>query len=219
MIEVKKSLIPDLIVIVIILTVLVGWSLTRTVYDDHQRLSNLNVELVRSNKELTTDRDKFKQQAEANMPKQGKSSEVSILKDQLQAAREQLDLEYAVTVDMVYQDKQLKIYNRGKTSLFLWGTQLDDSPRSIGDEPRVISPSTPGPFGLNDTYYFLYADSLEKVLLDKLGKNGETLVPFRLFVSDQRKKKHIINFKLLVKVTDGVLQISPQNLGTVDSDW
>ena len=193
------------------------WCSVISVYNDHQGLVKRNGELLADNKVLAGERDKFKE--EANEKKQGESPEALLLREQLQTAKEQLELEYMVSVDLVYQDKQLKIFNRGKTNLFLWGTRFNDFPRDIEKEPRLISPSPQGPFGIGESYYFLSGDSLERTLLGKFGDNGGGFVPMELFITDQRKKKHIIRFTLLVRVVNRTIQISPQNIGVVDSDW
>ena len=58
--ELKKSVAPDLVVGISILAVLFGWSLTRTVHDDHQAMAEANKNVTDENTRLKKENEKLK---------------------------------------------------------------------------------------------------------------------------------------------------------------
>lgn len=174
--------------------------------DEHQNSEILKVE----NAKLVGDRNVLQAKVEE------KQNEIEqIRRQELRIAQEELQLKYAVSVDLIYQDKQLKIFNRGKTNLFLWGTKFDNSSEVIEKQPRLLSPADGNAFGLGQSYYYLLGERLEKALIGKFGQNGEGLVPLELFIKNQNGQKHTVKCQLLVKVINGAIQIHPQNVGIV----
>jgi hypothetical protein len=143
----------------------------------------------------------------------GRSTTEGVVSGIKQVSQEQLS---TVSVDLVYESQQLKIYDRGQASLSLWGTQLDNGLKAIDKEPRMISPSGNHPFGLGDGFYYLKGDALEKYLLSKFGKDGSGTVPLKLFVEDQTHRKHTVKGLLVVTVSSGAVKIETQNLGVTD---
>jgi len=164
-----------------------------------------------------------RQQAEKDLAtivqNSGKSTADGIVSGVREISRQQALLEYAVSVDVLYQENQIKIYNRGKHNILLWGTQLADLPKDFNElSPRSISPSGNNPLGLGDNYYYIYGDRLEKYLLNRFGRNGEGTVPLNLFIEDQLHNKHTVKGLLSVHITKGSVKIDTQNLGTI-SGW
>lgn len=124
------------------------------------------------------------------------------------ATEQELKLNYVPSVDLIYQNKEFDIFNKGKTNLYLCGDRLNDGPKSI-DAPRVISATTGS--------YHIYATQVEKEMLEKFGNDAERTVPFELYVSTEDKKKHIIKFLLMIHIRGGVVTIDTQNMGTVET--
>ena len=125
------------------------------------------------------------------------------------SAKQELGLNYIPSVELLWQNKEFDIYNKGKTNLYLWGDRLDQGPKSI-DKPVVVTPGGS---------YHLYAEHIEKEILAKLANNQESRVPFELYISGEDKRKHIVRFSLWIRVKDGTVRIDTQNLGTSDEDF
>lgn len=124
------------------------------------------------------------------------------------ATEKELGLNYVPSVDLLYQNKEFDIFNRGKTNLYLWGDRLDDGPKSV-DIPRVVTPTSS---------YHVYAANIEKEMLDKYGPDSpDRALAFELYVSSEDGKKHIIKFMLLMHIKGGVLTMDTQNIGTVEA--
>lgn len=138
----------------------------------------------------------------------------TISKKELEIRQKELELSYAVSVDMVHDPgtQQLRIYNRGKSNIYLWGTKLGDGQRVIDKEPRIISP-TP------ESFYYLLTNNLEKRIHEVFPLNGETYIPFDIFLTNIQSQKYIVNFKLWVVVTDGKITIHTQNINIAKVDW
>jgi hypothetical protein len=142
-----------------------------------------------------------------------KSTKEGVVSGIKEVSHEQMLLENAISVDLIYQEKQIRIYNHGKNNIFLWGTELDNSQKQIEKDPRMISPSVTNSFGLGETYYYLIGDRLEKLLIQRFGKDGQGSIPLKLFVEDQLHRKTTVKCLLMAVVTNGVVQIHTQNLG------
>ncbi len=106
----------------------------------------------------------------------------------------------------------MKIFNRGKTNIFLWGTKVNAGVKTIERQPRVITP-TP------DSFYYLKMEEMEKDILAKLGPNGESRVPFEAYFENAKSQRYIAKFLWWVVVADNKITIHTQNVGIDRADW
>ncbi len=91
-----------------------------------------------------------------------------------------LNLNYFPSIEVAYtpKKKRLQIYNKGNSNIWLWGTKYMDTKPNIKDKPVLITP--------NGSYYIL-AEKFESIVKTQVGKDGETFVPFDLFIEDSNK--------------------------------
>jgi hypothetical protein len=112
-------------------------------------------------------------------------------------------VDQAPSIILVPGAGQLNLYNQGDADLQLWGDKLEGLPPDIEKQERII-PS--GGF-----YYFL-TDRLKAVMLSTVGRDGEKLVPFEVYLSDMKGRNYNATFYLLVKMTAGNMTIHTQQL-------
>jgi hypothetical protein len=115
-------------------------------------------------------------------------------------------------VVLLYQDGQLRLYNLGASEIRLSGNQLDDTGKDIVDRPRII------PGGGNCYYYFIL-DSLERWSLGKIGRNGDLLANFDIYLLGDHGKKYTARTALLLRMSDGKLTVHPQMFGVDEKGW
>lgn len=127
--------------------------------------------------------------------------------ERLRVEQEQLALNYLPSVAVIYQDKRVNIFNQGRTNLYLWGATYGDLPVTVDKEPRVIAPGI---------YYYLFAENIEKQMLDHLQNNQEGFTTFHVFITTQDSKKHTIKGRFLGKIFGGTVAIHTQTIGTLD---
>lgn len=136
---------------------------------------------------------------------------VAINREQLDASRKDLSLKYVISVDVIYDNMQFQIYNRGLTDISLWGIKVNGGPQLIEKEPRMLSHG-----GFN---YYILAPQFEKETLSSIGPNGVAMVPLELYVKDVLQRKHIVKCILRLVSRDGKLTVHTQNTGVVMQDW
>jgi len=104
---------------------------------------------------------------------------------------------------------QLNLYNRGAEDIKMWGDKLAGTDRSMG-EPRIIP---------KDAYYYFLSGQLQAWALSNIGKDGEKLLPFEVYLTDERGQRYTAKFDLLIKVHGGEMTVHTQQLGVTLSDW
>jgi hypothetical protein len=130
---------------------------------------------------------------------------VAVLIADRKSGRPSLD----VVFDSTEGHEAFNFSNRGRTNLYIWGTQLDAGPKSLA-APRTITPGGS---------YHIWAQQVAKDIRTKLSGNGETRVPFRVYVSTEDDRRHEITYELWILVNNGVLRIETQNLGSRERDF
>ena len=118
--------------------------------------------------------------------------------------------EHVPSVVLLPGSNQLNLFNRGDEDLKLVGDRLDDTPMSIEGPPRVISKG--------EFYYFL-SDKLKQWALQTIGRDGERLVPFEVYISTMDNKHFIAKFYLLILMNGGAMTIHTQQLGVFRGGW
>jgi hypothetical protein len=141
--------------------------------------------------------------------------EMGGLKGQMQTQaglrKEELELNYTPAVDLVYAGDRLQLWNRGKTSITLWGDKYDGMHADIGPGPPVV-------VGPTDNYYLL-TNKLQELVSASLGNNGEARVPTEFYFSTEDKQKYILHCTLWEVMKDGKLTIHTQCHGFERRDW
>lgn len=121
-----------------------------------------------------------------------------------------LDLNYSVSVEVAYVDKQVQIHNKGQTNILLWGNKIGDRQKRLEAEPRYIVPGG---------FYYILADQWESGLVKTLAQNLESRIPFEVYVESENKRKYIVKGIFFVKIIKGGLEIHSQTLAVAKSEW
>jgi hypothetical protein len=131
---------------------------------------------------------------------------------QMQAGlrKEEIELNYAPAADIVYAGDRLQIWNRGRTSLSLWGDKYDGESADMTPPPVVIGPTD---------YYYILADKLQALAIASLGKNGEARVPVDFYFTTADKQKYILHCTLWEVMKDSNLNIHSQCHGFEHKGW
>ena len=120
-----------------------------------------------------------------------------------------LDLHYALSIEVTYQDGRIIIYNKGQSNIFLWGDKIGEKP-SIEQRPRLITPA--------GSYYLLTAE-LEQKARPALGNNGKAEIPFEIYITDEKQRKFVVNCQFYLITLSGVFSIHTQTLGISQGTW
>ena len=121
--------------------------------------------------------------------------------------QEQAALNFVPSVGVIYEGKVVKIFNQGRTNIYLWGATYGDLPVNIDPEPRLIAPGI---------WYGLFLEGLEKQFLDHLRDGQEGFTTFHIFVATQDSKKYTIKGQFLCKVSNGGARVFTQTIGAFD---
>lgn len=121
------------------------------------------------------------------------------------------------SVLLLWENKQLRLYNEGDADIYIWGDKFDDDPAHLESVSRTI-PGKSTLSGQTGFYYFL-PDLLENQAKTVIGGNGQNLVPFEVYLKDGAQKKYIAKFDLLIVMKDSVMTIHTQQLGVTDNGW
>ncbi len=127
-----------------------------------------------------------------------------------QEAVAQTVLRYVPQIVITYGDNRLTVYNQGQTNVYFWGDKVGDDPKDIENDPRIIP---------QNSFYYLYADLLDKWLHDHYGNEADVRVPFHLFLTNEIKKKYVLTFSFWVRIKDGKISIDTQLLDMKEQDW
>ena len=123
-----------------------------------------------------------------------------------------LNLNYFPSVEVAYtpENKRIQIYNKGNSNVWLWGTKYMNTKPNIKDKPVLITP--------NGSYHIL-AEKFESLIKTQIGKDGETFVPFDLFIEDSNKTKYVVNNQLYYRVENNKVSIHSQTKSISKQDW
>jgi|ERR1700722_1463488 len=132
------------------------------------------------------------------------------LQNQSGLRQQELALNFLVSADLVYAGDTLQIWNKGKTTIYFWGDRYGDERSDFAPKPNAIVPTD---------YYYVLTDKLKAVVLKQLGQNGETRVPFDVYLTSANGKKYIMHNTLWEVVKEGQLTIHTQTHGYEAKDW
>jgi hypothetical protein len=140
----------------------------------------------------------------------GKQTEISAKQTEISKAL--LDIPFTVSVEVTYDagTKRFNIFNKGQTNLFLWGTRLGDSPRSMDKEPRLIAPGGS---------YYLLAQSIESDTIAKVGQSGELRGNLEIYVTSQNSTKYVVTTIVFAEVIAGTCTIHTQTTSIKPEEW
>jgi hypothetical protein len=122
------------------------------------------------------------------------------------------DLHFTLAPEIAYDtdQKRLRIFNRGKENIWLWGTKYGTGPKSIEKEGRLISPAG---------FYYLLTANMEKEVREKVGTGGDIRVPFEVYFKDGRHRPYIVRIILFIQVTEGKMAVHAQTVSIDQMEW
>jgi hypothetical protein len=122
--------------------------------------------------------------------------------------KQRLTLEYAPVVTLIYDEKMIKVFNKGRTAINIWGLSYGKIPRELAREPRLIAP---------DFYYYAVPEHIEQQFRDSLQVDQEGYTPCHIYITTADSKKYTVNCWLIGKKTSSdQINIHTQTLRTVE---
>jgi len=120
------------------------------------------------------------------------------------------DLNFNVSLEVTYDNKQLNIINKGKENVWIWGTKLADNPKNIERDSRLIPPGG---------FYYMLATRLELDLIKNIGINGEIRLPLEVYIESANQRRYVVKLLLWAIIKDGVLAVHTQTLAIQPFNW
>jgi hypothetical protein len=111
---------------------------------------------------------------------------------------------------LVSEPGRLTLYNRSAQDLQLWGDKFDGIETTMEATPRRIP---------RDGYYYLLIDRLQAYAETVIGKDGDRLEPFELYISSANGDHYTFRCILLLKTQSGNFSVHAQNLGIDKGGW
>lgn len=105
---------------------------------------------------------------------------------------------------------QLNLYNREKNDIYLWGSKFGVEDSVIENQPRTIP---------QEGYYYFLTDRLKVLAISVIGRTGERIFPFEVYLSDKMGKHYIAKFNLLVKLQKGEMSVHTQQIDVSQKEW
>jgi hypothetical protein len=135
---------------------------------------------------------------------------IGVIQTRINRKLYELDLSVAAEVTYDQSTKRLNIFNRGRENIWLWGDKLGSGPKTVEKEGRLIVPGGS---------YYIFADTFEREVLEKVGHDGETQVPFQLLGKDAADRPFVVDLVLFVQVRDGAVTVHTQTTSIRHSAW
>lgn len=128
-------------------------------------------------------------------------------------SKENLELNYLPSIDVQYDavNQQIQVYNRGRTNLFIWGSNFNGEKQLMDDNGRLITPS-----GL--PYHFPGKD-LNQILASLLASKESVFVPFELFFKDGRGIKYTSKNNFFISEKNEQMGIEVQTTEINSRSW
>jgi hypothetical protein len=130
-----------------------------------------------------------------------------------------VDLNFFPSVEVVYDNNQIRILNHGEKDVFIGPMVFYDKFENVGkinvrdEDIRLITP--------NGFYYF--SIELLDTTIDKyekeIGRNGDAVIPFDVFLKSFEGKKYIVKNLLYIIFKDDAPDIRTQTLSIIKSNW
>lgn len=178
----------------------------------HQQIKDLQATINTQNATFNQSEAKSDQKL-ADISQENKDLKKSVeTKDSalIAIAKQQLDLSFVPAIDITHETGRVHIFNRGKTTIRIWGDKYGNENARIEKTPMAIPPSGS---------YDLFSEALEKLILGQIGANGEARVPFELYLTTEDEKKHVVLCTFWEVVKDSKLTINTQTHGIEQRDW
>ena len=116
-----------------------------------------------------------------------------------------------LSVLLLWENDELRLYNRGDKDIYLWGDKYGTIfPLSIEAIPRTIP---------RDGFYYFLTENIRGLWELALAPDGQQLIPFEVYLKDDRQNKFTAKFALLVVFTHSVMKVHTQQLGVSDVEW
>lgn len=121
-----------------------------------------------------------------------------------------VELQYQPSVEIAIAGNQLQVHNKGVHNIWLWGTEIESSSRSIEKDPRLI---TPGGF------YYIPTEKLQKLVQERLKGDGELRLNAMFFVKGAHDRKYTVRNVFYCTVVKGVVSVRAQTIGISSEEW
>jgi len=121
-----------------------------------------------------------------------------------------IELQHQPSVEIAVNANQLQVLNRGSSSIWLWGTYVDHSSKSIEENPRLITPQG---------FYYIPIEQLQKSILARVGSVGEERLSLLVFIKTSDGRKYVVRNILFCQVQGGNLSVHSQTIAVDQDEW
>ncbi len=129
---------------------------------------------------------------------------------QYQINKQLIELQHQPSVEVAATPDQIQILNKGSNSVWLWGTHVDHSPKTIEAEPRLISPQG---------FYYIPLAVLKASVLGRVGPTGQERLALLLFIKTADGRKYVVRNLLLCIAQAGEVSVHSQTVAIDFQDW
>lgn len=129
---------------------------------------------------------------------------------QYQINKQLVELQHQPSVEVAVADEQLQVLNKGTSSIWLWGTDLEHSQKSIEEKPRLITPSG---------FYYIPIERLKRSSLERIGPNGEEHLSLSIFIKTTDDRKYVIRNNVFCKAQEGNVSVHSQTIAVDNEEW
>lgn len=118
-------------------------------------------------------------------------------------------LEFFPSIEVIFdlEEKRIRIYNKGRQNLYLWGTELNNNGRVMETQPRLVSIGG---------HYYLNAKKLLPEDVEGLDQNQRHEEILELYIESEDGKKYKVKTAFIFKKIHERIVIDSQTYPLVD---
>lgn len=121
-----------------------------------------------------------------------------------------LDLNFAPSLMVTYENDRINVKNMGSQNVWIWGKKIGSRKPMVEKQGRLLTPG-----GL----YFFDAKSLEDIIQSDMQSDSRIQIPFEFFVQTENQKRYVLNNLIYFNTRDGKLKTHIQTIGIIKMDW
>jgi hypothetical protein len=129
---------------------------------------------------------------------------------QYQINKQLIELQHQPSLEVAATPDQIQVLNKGNTSVWLWGTEVEHSPKTVETEPRLITPQG---------FYYIPLAALCENVRARVGPTGQERLTFLLFIKTADGRKYVIRNLLLCIAQEGHVSIRSQTIAIDQQEW
>lgn len=138
--------------------------------------------------------------------------QADISEAQTQISKGLADLPFVVSVEVAYDSsqKRINIVNKGQTNIYLCGTKLGGSAKTVEKEPRLITPGG---------YYYILAEILESQIHAHSAQNADVKGELEIYLTSQNGIKYVVRTIVVGEKRGDKIAIHTQTTSISPEEW